>query len=259
MFGAIGLAELLIIAAAGLLIFGAGKLSARVVSYASGAAPFRTADGLAVADWPYAQGVRAGALAELFGLGVNGIRWPQVVVVLIGTRLSGNGTTLFTAGMDSFSAVNLAVMTAWPITFVFAAITAIRSFQSGVAVALATGALHSLLFTSIRYVAYGSTSSIQLNENLMQMVATSFLWPALTMFALALAVSGRARWTRMAFGLTVASLVQLFLIDGLYTGSWDPTRTLTDVTEITREIVSAIVWTTTFWFGEAKYGRTRAE
>ena len=259
MFGAIGLPELLIIAAAGLLIFGAGTLSARVVSYASAAAPFRTADGLAVADWPYAHGVRAGALAELFGLGVNGIRWPQVVVVLIGTWLSGNGATLFTAGMDSFSAVNLAVMTAWPITFVFAAITAIRSFQSGVAVAIATGVLHSLLFTSIRYVASGSIWSIRLDQNLMQVMASSLLWPVLTMFALALAVSGRARWTRMAFGLTVASFAQIFLINGLYTGSWDPTRPLTDATAITREIVSAIVWTAAFWFGEAKYGRTLAE
>jgi hypothetical protein len=157
--------------------------------------------------------------------------------------------------MDSFSAVNLAVITAWPITFVFAAITAIRSFQSGVAVALATGALHSLLSTSIQYVAYGS---IRLNENLMQVLAASLLWPVLTMFALVLAVSGRARWTRMMFGLTVASLAQAYLINGLYTGSWDPTRTLTDVMEITRQIISAIVWTAAFRFGEAKYGRTPA-
>jgi sec-independent protein translocase protein TatA len=172
MFGAIGVPELIVILVIALLIFGPRRLPALGRSLGQGIGQFRTTSSMAInptiadsygaiPDWRYAHGVQAGAIAELFGLGINRIRRRQVVVVVIGTWLSGNASRLQNVGIENLSVQNVVVMTVWPIIFVFCAITAIRSFQSGVAVAVSTGPLHSLLFTSVRFVTFGSDVSFQ--------------------------------------------------------------------------------------------------
>ncbi len=105
MFGAIGLPELIIIVLIVLLIFGARMVPAFGRSLGQGVGEFRATDRVAIIptlsadargatpDLRYARGVQAGNLAELFGLSTSGVRWGQVVVVVIGTWLSGNAFT----------------------------------------------------------------------------------------------------------------------------------------------------------------------
>jgi hypothetical protein len=204
----------------------------------------------------YERGVWTGTLAELFGLGINGIRWRQVTVVVIGTWLSDSVFTLpQSLNLEGLSPQHVILMTLWPMIFVFSAVTAIRSFQSGLAIAVVTGALYSLLYTSIRFVAFKSDAlSFEMTSFWIHSVAASFIWPALTMFALEFAASGIRRWTRMLCGLFVASVVELYMSAGIYRGTWDPQEL---ASQLVRLGISALIWTAAFWIGLTRYGHQR--
>ena len=111
-------------------------------------------------------------------------------------------------------------MTVWPAIFVFSAITAIRSFQGGPSVAVFTGALHSLLFTSVLTLGAdtGFSPDTEYWIRLIRLAASSFIWPVTTLFALEFAVAGTNRWVRLACALFVASLIETYLTIGIFTG-----------------------------------------
>ena len=230
MFSAIGLPEFIIIAVIALLIFGARRLPALGRSLGASLAGHRDAanadsilvvDAIATPDPRYALGVQAGTLSELFGLGTTGIRWRQVVIVVVGTWVSGNVDTLQQPGFSP-SGTDLLLMTLWPVVFVFAAITAIRSFQNGLAVAIGTGALHSLLFTSVRFALLQSEFTTPGAGEWVRGAIASVAWPLLDMLALEFASSGRWRWIRMVGGLFVAAVSDAYVNSVLYgsAGSW---------------------------------------
>lgn len=206
-------------------------------------------------DRRYERGVWTGTLAELFGLGINGIRWRQVTVLVIGTWLSDSAFTLQRVSLESLSPQHVILMTLWPMIFVFSAMTAIRSFQSGLAVAAVTGAMYSLLFTSIRFVAFKSDAlSFEPAAYWIRSAAASFIWPTLTMFALEFAASGIRRWTRMLCGLFVASVGEIYLSAGIYLGTWNPQEL---ASQLLRLSISALIWTAAFWIGLTMYGHER--
>lgn len=264
MFGSLGMPELIIILVAALFILGLRQLPRLGRSLGVGMKGLRGAENAratvtrasdvygASPDWRYASGFRTGAVAELFGLGTRGLRWPQVLVIVVGTSLS-NGVSSFVTGSLP-GTVSLFLLIVSPATFVFAAITAARSFQSGPIVALFTGAMYSLLYTALRFGAHRySDRGI---DYWIQSAGHAFIWPALTMLALEFAVSGRSRWIRMAFALFVALLVEDYVLVGMYSGHWSP-GPFVEVEAggpVVTMIGSALIWTLAFWIGQTKFG-----
>lgn len=209
-------------------------------------------------DARYARGVSAGSLAELFGIGRSGLRWPQVLVVMLGTWFSGNAHVLGNlAGGRAPVVTDVLFLFLSPVAFVFAAIIGIRSFQSGPAVAVASGVIYALLHTAIRYAIDGAELySYGGAAGLIRTAVVAFAWPAMTVLALQFAVSGAHRWIRMAVALALVSVVQLFLNGLVFLGSPDVSYVLEIVASPrgVSIVVSAIVWTLTFRVGLAKFG-----
>lgn len=201
-----------------------------------------------IADRRYAAGVQGGSLADLFGLGPRGIRWPQVLVVTGGMWLGDNLESLVTGVMSSpgWSLV-------WPALFVLSAITAVRSFQHGTAVAIATGTLYAVVTIAFRLVLSGDVFSLDDPERLLRSAALSFLWPVLTMAALWFAVSGPRRWLRMVLSLTAVSVLVQVINPIVYEWGfvYGPEAV---VARLPWMLVSNAVWAVAFWFGETRYG-----
>lgn len=209
----------------------------------------------ATPDRRYGRGVRAGTVAELFGLGLTGVRWPQVGVIVIGFWLSGSGISLFRLGFENLPAVNLVLTVLWPVTFVFSAITAIRSFQSTGMVAVSTGALFSLIYTSIRLV-LSSQDLLPARDTSfwMQAAISSFVWPVLTMLAINFAAAGTMRWVRMACGLFAASVIEMYVNHAIYSELLSPVSPNLGP-ELPTMIGAALILTAAFWIGESRYGK----
>lgn len=210
-----------------------------------------TARAYPIANRRYAAGVQGGSLAELFGLGPRGIRWPQVLVVTVGTWLGDNMESLVTYGISSPGWSLL-----WPGLFVLAAITAVRSFQHGTAVAIATGTLYAVMTTAVRLVLSSDVFSLDDPGRLLRSAGLSFLWPFLTMAALWFAVSGPRRWLRMVLSLTAVSVLVQVINPIVYEwGSGYGPETV--VARLPWILVSNAVWVMAFWFGETRYGGRR--
>ena len=198
----------------------------------------------------YAHGVRAGVVAELFGLGPRGIRWRQAAVVVIGAWLSGNAFDLV-RGDVSFDVPPAALVSilAWPIIFTFAAITAIRSFQSPLVIAGATGALHTLLFTGLRIaLSDQNLEAYAVEFPVWQRAAISFSWTFLDMLAIQIAVSAGLRWIGLVVALSLSSVAQGIAIRFMQGGEFDLQTYIGGLGgEWARILVNAGAWASALW------------
>jgi hypothetical protein len=210
-----------------------------------------------VADDAYSSMPRAGALAELFGIGPEGIRWGQVIVVTIGTWASFNINLLMNPSRNSVSgAEDLAFMILMPAFFVFAAITAIRSSQSQLAVALLAGLLYSVSTIALRYGLSPESLSFMGDGWWIRAGASRVIWTFLAITALQYAVVGRQMWLRMIVFLTVASFVSGFISQALYAQDWDPLMGIESLIErVPEELPSDLVWVLGFWLGQLRSNR----
>lgn len=200
----------------------------------------------AIPDARYARGVTAGSLAELIGLGSRGVRWRQVLVIVIGIWLTDTASS---GGL--FVGLGVLEQAVRPVMFVAAAITAIRSFQGGLAVALFTGAAYSALNTAIVVASSSGTPIYGGPENwLLRVAISSFAWAALTMLALAYAVAGRSRWLRMAAALFIAGIAQRVVFVIVYDLGMDIDQMFFAIaSDLVRRLVVVVGWTATFWLG----------
>jgi hypothetical protein len=203
----------------------------------------------ATPDARYARGVTSGSLAELVGLGPRGVRWRQVAVIVIGIWLTGNASLLeatITGGV--LGGFNILGSIFWPVAFVVSAITAVRSFQGALAVALFTGVAYSLLNTAIVFAT--RDSAIGGSTLWFPFAVSSFTWAGFRMLALAFAVAGQSRWLRMAGALVVAGIAQTFVTAFLYGQIFDVEQLVQAVAvDIVMRVVAAAGWTLTFWLG----------
>lgn len=264
---AFGLPELVVVAFIVFLIIGGRKLSALGTGSGSALATgdtahqpaFRTVQFsgyAAAADAAYSSGVRSGTLAECFGHGPLGLQWGRVALVVTGTWLSANIPTFVAVqrlGGD-LSSTDLVLMTLSPASFVLSAITAIRSFQSMAVAAVATGVLHSVLFTSIRSAMSGALTGAPGWDGLVRPAIVSFVWPALAILAVGLAASASHRWLPLAVALIVANIVERVLIEAVYGSVFSVAYFTQD--EFPVMIVSSLIWATAFWIASAPRYRT---
>ena len=266
MLNTIGLPELIIIAAIVLIVAGIGRRysqRAPSIGVLAGGIDARGASSIpyldwhtAVADERYRHGVRAGHLAELFGLGGDRVNRTQIIVVVIGMTLARSYGLLSYALVSRPDALDLvtmpyvASMIFTSMAFVVSAITAARSFRSGLSVSCATGAMYAGLVASMQW-AFGPTSSASVQLAPWVPLLTAFTWGTLTMGALAIAVGRRVPWLRLLIALTVTSLIQSFITLGLYAHTWD----LQDYVEglfgslSSATPGSSLITTATFWLG----------
>jgi len=220
------------------------------------------ASNAAVPDPRYATSVSNGALAELFGLGPSGARWGQVTVIVIGTWIAGTSTLLLAlaetvAGTSNTHPTNVLIGFASALSFVFSAITAIRSFQGGLYIAVASALFYSAFATALRIATAPDISGVP-SENWLRSGAGAFSWMTLTMCALQFAVaeSGLQRWVRMAGGLYVAALVQSVIVAAMYFDILGSDQMLSYLFVASMgQMMSPILWTAAFWFGLTKVAR----
>ena len=197
---AIGLPEVVILLFIGLLIAGPRMIPARLrvrgsalvdQSFAAVLAPAVVSGPYATADRRYARFPTAGAMAELFGLGSDGVRWRQIAIIVTGVWMSDNAGYLWYRGdlpVTGFSSALLLV--AQPALFVFATITALRSFQSVVATAVAGAGFNAVLLTSLQV----AVSASALQDGWPKSAAATFATTWFTLTALQSPVHGVHVW-----------------------------------------------------------------
>jgi hypothetical protein len=199
----------------------------------------------AVADVRYARGVQHGAVAEMFGLGPRGLRWTQLVILFAGLTLSTNISVL-TNLLDGIRPESQTLLLGmfWTAAFLTSAMIAVRSFQSALAVALATGLIYTIFTSTL--MAFGGAAAGRDNAGVLEDTIASFTWSALTMFAFQFAVLGRRRFVRLTIGLFVGSVLQLYIRTVL--GDGNPASLLAIQPAYLWLMFRAdLLWTLTFW------------
>jgi len=198
-------------------------------------------------------------------VGTSGVRWRQVAVIVVGTWLSAGGPAQLPtlAGFGAESNTNVADALLYfvsPFLFVFSAITAVRSFQSSLAIVVSSALLHSLLSTGIRvamWLGWGDLlgQNTLPGQDLLRVGATAFSWMTFSMCALHYSVAGEHRWTRMTRGLCAAFLAQSLVVAALYLGLTDLVQWIGYVAiSAMASIFFAWIWTFTFRFGLRQAG-----
>ena len=105
----------------------------------------------AAAGERYRHGVRAGNLAELFGLAGDRLYWKQILVLVVGLTLLRNLGWLMRPELFAVLTFMTVVWMMIPdIVFVASAITAVRSFRGSLNIACATGVMYTALVTVAR-------------------------------------------------------------------------------------------------------------
>jgi hypothetical protein len=201
----------------------------------------------AAAGERYRHGVRAGNLAELFGLAGDRLYWKQILVLVVGLTLLRNLGWLMRPELFAVLTFMTVVWMMIPdIVFVASAIIAVRSFRGSLNIACATGVMYTALVTVARSVFDASSAS---PENLWVPVVVSFVWAATTMAALAFSAGRRSPWLRMVIALTVASMMQSFVAVGLYAESWGPEAFLQESRRLVALVPYSGLATVAFWLG----------
>lgn len=259
MLGAIGLPELVIILIVALVILGGSGIATAGRALGSASSPSiptgETVFAQAFDRIParqYEVGSRPGAMAELLGLGIDGIRWSQVTVIVIGTVTAENASLFLEFSPDRLEPSLLLPTLLVPGFFVFAAITAVRSFQNSLAVALTCGALVALFATAVRVVSMQSPAGFATADVLSPAIYIVFVTSVLDILALQFAASGRHRWRRMAMGLAFTSLATTYVAIGLWTSEW--VALIDSPFVVQTAVLSAAIRTAAFWFGQAAFG-----
>jgi hypothetical protein len=260
MFGTLGLPELLVLVTIGFLIFGSHKLVA--LSRSAVATSGEPSGEAAVeswllrvpsasADFRYAQPPVAGTVAELFGLGWRGLRWRQAAIVVAGLWLSIHTPTIwYSASLYITGPADLIRSVAWPVFFVFAAITALRSCRDGIAVACVAGLIHAVLFTSFHYAFWDLAPGPIEAPGYLSMGARWFASAALTVSAIQLGVRGPHPWIRLAICLFMTSLAGNVIVLSAYEPNWRAGAALDILARsFLPEALAAAVLTATFWLG----------
>jgi hypothetical protein len=264
----VGIGEILLVIGVLALIFGGkyfftlASASIRRVTTGAGEASVWLGDPpdptRAYPDPRYAHGVRTGEIAELFGIGPRGVRFAQVATLLIAITI-GNQPEIF----QWIQMGVVGVSDQWrfmirPAFFIFAAITAIRSFDGVGAIALVTGGIYALLVLALNVI-QGRVDHI--DELVIRQNAASAIGPALAMVALQLGVIGTARWVRIAVGLALTGVLQS-LSDSWLVDTWNVVGAETPLVILVRDspriIVRAFVWTAGFFAARKFFGGDRA-
>lgn len=261
MFGAIGLPELLIIMMVALIAFG-GRGIAGIGRVNGTASNPTTPTGDMVFESAFARipardfevGSRPGAMAELLGLGVDGVRWTQVAVLVVGTVVAENSNLLFELSPDRFEPSVVVLTLALPGFFIFAAIIAVRSFQNSVSAAVACGVIYALFRTAAQIALMQANDGFDNMDALRAPATVALVSSTFDMFALQFAVAGRHRWIRMSAALVAASLAATYVAIGVWTGQWDPEVLASSPFVFQTVALSAVTRTATFWLARALSG-----